>query len=324
MFFSIIVPVYNVKPYLRKCLESLVNQTCKDREIIIIDDGSTDGSGEICDEYDQKYSDIIVIHQKNQGSSKARNTGLSIAKGEWIVFVDDDDWVSTDMLELLQGYIIATSADMYCMGFEFVNYKGLKIAERRITKKNTIASFNNEQEQFIFYFREHYSFQRLYNCIYRRDIIQKHRLSIIDTNKVFSEDTLFNYCYFLHIHKVVLLSDRLYYYRKRKGSLSSTTSAKEQIQRCATLGEYAYRAVLAQGLTYFKQNFFKHYFLFLNVYSLSYKKTLSDKQLRIILNEMWGKRLHRTCIKKIRQESDYFKKYTMNRVWYDENFGLQM
>lgn len=104
MLFSIIVPVYNVEKYLVRCIESVINQTFKDFECILIDDGSLDNSGNICDEYSLKDSRIVVVHQNNAGVSAARNTGLNIAKGEYICFCDSDDWLEDSLLEQLSFY----------------------------------------------------------------------------------------------------------------------------------------------------------------------------------------------------------------------------
>ena len=90
---SIIVPVYNVEQYLDKCIKSILNQTFKDFELILVDDGSIDNSGEICDEYAKKDSRVKVIHKKNGGLAAARNTGLIIARGDYVGFVDSDDWI---------------------------------------------------------------------------------------------------------------------------------------------------------------------------------------------------------------------------------------
>ena len=109
---SVIIPVYNVEPYLRKCLDSVVNQTYKDLEILIIDDGSTDGSGAICDEYGNIDSRIRVFHTENKGLSCARNLGLDEAQGEWIGFVDSDDWIEPDMYEVLIDRAQETGADV--------------------------------------------------------------------------------------------------------------------------------------------------------------------------------------------------------------------
>ena len=98
---SIIIPVYNVEKYLKTCLDSVINQTYQNLEIILVNDGSTDNSGKICEEYKRTNSRIILIHKKNEGLSAARNTGLGIATGEYISFLDSDDYISNDMLETL-------------------------------------------------------------------------------------------------------------------------------------------------------------------------------------------------------------------------------
>lgn len=96
---SVIIPVYKVEPYLRQCLDSVVNQTYKNLEIILIDDGSPDNCGKICDEYAERDERIVVIHKKNEGLPAARNDGIAISTGYWITFVDSDDWCETDYYE---------------------------------------------------------------------------------------------------------------------------------------------------------------------------------------------------------------------------------
>ena len=95
---SIIVPVYKVEKYLRKCIDSIINQTLKDIEIILVDDGSPDNCGKICDEYAAKDTRIKVIHKENGGLSSARNAGMEVAEGEYIGFVDSDDWIESDLI----------------------------------------------------------------------------------------------------------------------------------------------------------------------------------------------------------------------------------
>ena len=109
---SIIIPVYNVNEYLEKCLCSVCGQTYKNLEIIVVDDGSTDGSGEICDMFAETDSRIKVIHQVNKGQSCARNEGLTIARGEYIGFVDSDDWIDPDMYEFLYHLLVDNDADI--------------------------------------------------------------------------------------------------------------------------------------------------------------------------------------------------------------------
>ena len=104
MLISVIVPAYNVEKYLKKCLDSPIHQTWKKMEIILVDDGSTDSSGMICDAYAEKDTRIRVVHQSNGGLSDARNTGLALCRGEYLGFVDSDDWIAPDMYEVLVAY----------------------------------------------------------------------------------------------------------------------------------------------------------------------------------------------------------------------------
>ncbi len=114
---SIIVPIYQVELYLEKCIDSIINQTYKNLEIILIDDGSPDRCGAICDEYAGKDSRIRVIHQKNGGLSAARNAGLDIAKGDYIQFVDSDDWIEPEACETVLTIAEEQHADIVCFGF---------------------------------------------------------------------------------------------------------------------------------------------------------------------------------------------------------------
>ena len=123
---SIIVPVYNVEQYLDDCLISIINQTYKNIEIILIDDGSTDKSGKICDEYAKKDSRIIVIHKENGGVSSARNAGLRIAKGAYIGFVDPDDWIAEDMYEVLYSNAKKYDADVSVCKYKIVKNNSIK------------------------------------------------------------------------------------------------------------------------------------------------------------------------------------------------------
>ena len=111
---SIIIPVYKVEPYLRNCLDSIVNQTNRNLEIILVDDGSPDKSGDICDAYAAADERIIVIHQNNQGVSAARNAGLDIAKGDYILFVDSDDWIEQETCEAVLDLALKNNADLVC------------------------------------------------------------------------------------------------------------------------------------------------------------------------------------------------------------------
>lgn len=114
---SIIVPVYNVLEYLPECIESLLSQSYKNYEIILVNDGSNDGSGNLCDEYTQNYENIFVLHKENGGISSARNAGLDLATGDYIAFVDSDDFVSSDYLKVMVDLIEKYDCDLVCCDY---------------------------------------------------------------------------------------------------------------------------------------------------------------------------------------------------------------
>ena len=120
---SVIVPIYNVEQYLKKCLNSIVNQTYKDLEIILVDDGSPDGCPQLCDEYASLDNRIKVIHKKNGGLSSARNAGLDIATGDYVTFVDSDDYLETDIYEKVINIFEDHSADIVSMRTQLVDQK---------------------------------------------------------------------------------------------------------------------------------------------------------------------------------------------------------
>lgn len=144
-FISIVVPVYNVEFYLRKCLDSIINQTYKKIEIILIDDGSTDDSGKICDEYAKKDSRIKVIHKENGGLSDARNVGIANAIGKYITFIDSDDYVDVDYVEYLYNLIKKYNTDISFCKFQsiFNNKKINKIINGKSNKWDKIKTFSD-------------------------------------------------------------------------------------------------------------------------------------------------------------------------------------
>ena len=127
---SVIVPVYNVEKYLRRCLDSILNQSLTDLELIVIDDGSPDTCSQICDEYANKDSRVIVVHQDNKGVSAARNKGLDLAKGEWITFVDSDDFLEENAYSILLEAAEKSDSDLAIMDFAYVDENNNVLAGR--------------------------------------------------------------------------------------------------------------------------------------------------------------------------------------------------
>ena len=118
---SIIVPVFNVENYIEKCLNSIINQTYKNIEVILVDDGSTDNSGNICDVYSKKYNFIKVFHTKNGGVARARNIGLKNVTGKYITFVDSDDWIKEDYIMYLYSNLIKYNSEISCCNFDYID-----------------------------------------------------------------------------------------------------------------------------------------------------------------------------------------------------------
>ena len=143
---SVIVPIYNVEEYLEKCLDSIINQTYKNLEIILVDDGSPDKCPQICDEYAKKDDRIVVIHKENGGVSSARNLGLDIAKGEFITFVDSDDWIDETMYEKMMLKQAEENLDLV-----FTRYKTIKNGSIKKIKELTMDIFckGNDLQYFI-------------------------------------------------------------------------------------------------------------------------------------------------------------------------------
>ena len=124
---SVIVPVYNVKDFLEKCVDSVLRQTERDFELLLIDDGSTDGSGALCDELAGRDNRIRVIHQENKGLGGARNTGIEAASGDWLLFLDSDDWIEPETLEKALTAGEQQNADMVLFGFRSVDMQGKEL-----------------------------------------------------------------------------------------------------------------------------------------------------------------------------------------------------
>lgn len=207
---SIIVPVYNVESYLDECIQSIVSQTYKDWECILIDDGSTDKSGYICDTWAEKEIRIYVIHQTNQGVSVTRNTGIQHAKGEYITFIDSDDWIDSDYLEALNAAMQNYHADLVVSGLIHNYYNG-KI---KTYIPQSIPSFNLNIQN-ISYFVSLNKMHLLYPPyikLYKTCIIKEHK---IEFNKQYSfgEDLLFNYDYLNHVKTITCINKASYHYR---------------------------------------------------------------------------------------------------------------
>lgn len=209
--FSIIVPVYNGEKYLRECLDSVLNQTFKNYELIIINDGSSDNSEAICKEYYLKnMSKIVYLSKKNEGVSSARNMGLKISNGDYIMFLDSDDLLVKDALEEINKNL--SNHDLICYGF-YKLYKNHSI-EHVVKNKNLQI---NEIKNDILTTDKIGGY--LFNKVFKSEIIRDNKL-FIDENIHYCEDLLFVGEYLKFCNNIKYIDKSLYYYRMRKGSVS--------------------------------------------------------------------------------------------------------
>lgn len=217
---SIITPIYNSETHLKECIDSIIYQSFKSIEIILVNDGSTDKSGQICDKYAQADSRIKVIHQTNQGVSAARNAGLEIATGEYIHFVDSDDKVVDNCYQILAEHLSNSNCDI----LRFNAYRNNEIINK-IALRGTFS--NNQVKTDVLLpmlgspkFGGMFMLGVLWLHVYKRDVIQKHNIRF-NTNLRRCEDRLFTITNMMHVKKATFIDDALYHYSVNNSSLSN-------------------------------------------------------------------------------------------------------
>lgn len=212
---SIIVPVYNAQKYIRRCVDSITGQEFTDYELILIDDGSTDESGLICDQYAAADDRIRVIHKENSGVSATRNLGLDEARGTYIQFLDSDDWITPDATRLLVRNAEEKKCDMVIA--DFYRVVGERISQKGDIEEDTVLS----REEFSSHMMENpadFYYGVIWNKLYKKEIIDKWNLRMDETIS-WCEDFMFNLEYIRHAETFYALRVPIYYYIKTKGSL---------------------------------------------------------------------------------------------------------
>ena len=214
---SIIVPIYNAEQYLRRCVDSILNQEYTDYELLLVNDGSTDASGDICEEYRDRDPRVIVIQKENTGVSDSRNRALDRARGKYLQYLDSDDWITPDATRLFVRAAEEYGCDMVISDFyrvvgERLSPKG-DIEEEGVLTREEFAAHMMENPADFYY-------GVLWNKLYRRDIVEEHKLRM-DTDISWCEDFMFNLEYIRYAKVFYALHAPIYYYVKRKGSLAS-------------------------------------------------------------------------------------------------------
>lgn len=225
---SVIIPVYNVKPYVEKCLDSILAQTYSDLEVLVIDDGSTDGCGEICDRYAKADHRIQVFHTENRGLSAARNLGLNHAHGHYIGFVDSDDWVEPDMYEMLFNLAKLTDADIVTCRY-YKEYRGWTEESAGPLKQFSVEG-SNILHAYLF---QHTICQDSWNNLFRAELFQSVRYP---EGRSF-EDYSIKPILLQKAKKMVYTPACLIHYRNRQKSLSNVHTLKSNVDFWITFRE---------------------------------------------------------------------------------------
>lgn len=216
---SIILPVYNCQKYLCQCIDSIISQTFTQWELIIIDDGSNDGSSEICDEYSARDKRIFVVHKENTGVSDSRNIAIRLCKGEWVGFVDADDWVEPEMYSKLYAAAIEENADVSVCGLQmdFLDKSAINaISEKRLC-------FNKQESLRVLWRKKPFQ-NYLCDKLFRREVVS----DIFPVGQKY-EDVYVLPRWFMNVEKCVVINDVLYHYRMRHSSITNCGSMKNEL-----------------------------------------------------------------------------------------------
>lgn len=253
---SIVVPVYNMQSTLSRCLDSILVQTYKYFELILVDDGSTDDSLAICQRYYDTDPRIIVLHKENGGLSSARNAGLDIAQGKYIIFIDSDDYVDPDLLEIVVSPMENQGYDCCCFGMikEFPDEN----TTERIGFIPRSFNINSEQERmdFLLYVLLNYRIGwEAWSRIFRMDIIRQHHLHFVSEREVYAEDLLFSFSYWLYASSCTVLNACPYHYVQHSGSLMDQNRKRNVLPQTNLLVNEALHAVKQTELPIIQQDF---------------------------------------------------------------------
>lgn len=215
---TVVIPVYNIKEYLPKCINSVLGQEYKNLEIILIDDGSTDESGLLCDKYAEKHKNITVIHQNNKGLGGARNTGIDNASGQFIFFLDSDDYLCKKYIKILFDYISKNNLDVAFGGHNIVNEKGQCIHSMNLKEKS------DYEDAFDFALRNKYVPTMAWGKLYKTKLFQEHNIRF--TEHRFYEDVNTVYKVFYYTNKVIQIPYNGYFWLQRDYSISRNITTK--------------------------------------------------------------------------------------------------
>lgn len=248
---TVIVPIYNVATYLERCIESILSQTYENMEVILVDDGSTDDSGKICDRYAERFKRLQVIHKENGGLVTARKAGLSHAHGQYIGFVDSDDYIDAEFYELLFESLIKDDADISQMGF----WEEDETGSQKVSCLRKVFDLSRQRIDMLcegILEKSRTDFCVTYNVwskLYKADLIQT-CYSMVPDIQQFGEDVICTCCCMLYANKISVINNEKYHHTIRRGSLSYETGLDYFVQQGSLYTQLKY--VLQNHAQYLK------------------------------------------------------------------------
>lgn len=278
---SIIVPIYNVEKYLEKCIKSILNQTFKDFELILVDDGSPDKCGEICEKYKALDSRVRVVHKSNAGLSAARNTGLDLAKGDFVAFVDSDDYVHKQMYEILYSQIIKDKSDITICDFEYVyENKNIDLLQYDDLKKGfNIETFNKIEALEQIDKKDGVKFVIACNKLYKIELFNVLRF---EEGRI-HEDELMAHKIIYKSKKITFINCKLYHYLQRENSITKEHFSLKKLDALHALKDrmnfYRNKKIKNLQITAefnYINSFFKYY------YKVKYSFNDVDRELEVL------------------------------------------
>ncbi|MFT5871497.1 MAG: glycosyltransferase EpsJ [Clostridium sp.] len=313
---SIIIPVYNVQDYLAVCLDSVVKQTIKNKEIIVINDGSTDKSYEILKEYKMKFPEIIVINQENRGISETRNAGLKVARGEYIAFVDSDDFIELSMFERMYNVAKRENNDIIICNYILYNemydkQKSDKYIIEGIDKEGYIGKIEALQ---MFLLNDIKAY--VWNKLHKTELFRSNKILFPDFKVC--EDTPAGFLLLACSEKIYLMKEPLYYYRQREASLTKTFSLKsmeDMLAGCYIMRDHLTKEPLLYEklIDYYRVYMIKTLWVIHNKYWIQFCET-EDKSNYSDFKKIVSKEVDALKISEIIGNSKLTMKYKVNAL----------
>lgn len=259
---SVIIPIYNAEKYLKVSIENLLKQTFDKFEIILVNDGSTDSSGEICDYFKLKYENITVVHKVNEGAGPARNKGIEIAKGKYIMFYDADDILENDMLENMYQEIEKKKTDLVICSHKDINFIKDNIDVKRENKvqKRDIYGIDNVRKNYVDLYKEGI-IQAPWAKLYKIDIIRKNNIKFPSLKRC--QDIVFNVKYYGYIKSLSVMDNMYYLYLTPDGQTYLNKFPKDMFNIIAYVNEYIVNSLKKWNVLdedakrYFSSNFIR-------------------------------------------------------------------